>query len=680
MTQARVDALNGIGFCWHKSKGKSRKKGETQDTLFHTSLINVAQLEDVLVYEILSFIPHVQDIISFSMVSKFYQRIVNDSQHSNNLLKQAYSCRFGKSRMLEVGRLRRCSWMDIWKDIPKFHRSLKIQNSLEEGTLVLAKETSQNGFKSYKRSNKGIGILQRQKELQAVLYDNAAQVPIADRSGYPPGYSGMLCFNITLPPSISRIDDVAIGRKEQIAFWGDFDGLRVCDSFEHVSDDSKRIQFHSVGEARIGKVVTVLPSPPPSQSEGRNHHPRRPCLYLGCHSGAVIGISPVPGSDRSTLHSYGMSAMTFAHASEVTALSFLPKADASGDKVLLSAGRDGKVNCYPNAFSTRHQFEIHSRVLCCERKTPLLCVECSDNESSILMFTGDVEGKIVLWRPTSSSRNKPKLTSQLLSRDSYAFEPVVEIPSLDASCQVTKLSLATNDILVSGSSTGDIQVWDIGSTFNSKFGKRKKRTVSKSKSKPTLEQKFLIPIAHSGAIGSIIFIGNTLLTAGGNDGLTKIWSMTDGSLMGSIVSHQPGEERCDEDILDETSSLHELKCAVMSNFLRDACLVSFCRDGSLSCWQYGSLSKQKFNEVVNTSHNVINSASGRIDDHVMNLTNDGAADASAHGDESASSDEDDSETEYSWTCQRCNKTNTSFFTKCSSCYAWRSAADEENED
>lgn len=364
--------------------------------------------------------------------------------------------------------------------------------------------------------------------------------------------------------------------------------------------------------------------------------------------------------------------MTFAHTGGVVALSLLPAAPSSqGSKILVSAGQDGKVYAYLNAFSSRHQFEIHSRVLCCESSEGLVALECSNDNSPMIMYTADTKGKIVVWRPRiipTSKRSRDQTKIPL--KDCFHFEPVLNIPPIHSGHQISKLILASSDTLVSGSTSGDIQVWDVFFEVK-KRSKRKKRETSKSQeARPGLRERYMIPMAHSGNITSLEFIGDFLLTTGGNDGFTKVWSITSPQIIGSIVSYERGVQSLPppqnlDKAEEQAYSQNELKCSVVSNFVHNSSLVSFSRDGLLSSWHYSALSQSTIIEKV---------AIDVKKDYALKEDSDESED-------SESSDEDnDSDADYAWECRRCDKTNASFFTKCSLCYASRFANVDEDED
>lgn len=679
LNQKRIDALTNLGFSWYKHKRKGNGKGDTTNTIGVETLIRypvdplLTEFKDCIIYSILSFLSDVRDIVSFSTTNKHNRRIVSSPQDAcNNLFKHLYLLSFGAKAELSAkrGNPNRL-WLDTWKDIFRFKAALEAQADLEEGTVAVAKEAADtiDRFEYHTRSKSSIGILSERKESQAIIFDNPPFVSTGETSKYSTGYSGMLFFHIALSPPMACIQiDTPVIYKEQIAIWGDFDGLRVCDSLDNVFE-GKKISFQSIGESRIGHVVTVISSPQlPIRKE--SYHPRRPCLYLGCRSGAIIGTFPVPCQKESL--QYGISAMTFAHTGGVVALSLLPASPSSrGSKVLVSAGQDGKVFAYLNAFSSRHQFEIHSRVLCCESSEGLVALECSNSNSPMIIYTADTKGTIVIWRPrTIPTSKRIRDQANIPLKDCYLFEPVLNIPPIHNDHQISKLILASSDTLVSGSTSGDIQVWDIFFEVK-KRGKRKKREASKYQdAMPGLRERFMIPMAHSGNITSLEFIGDLLLSTGGNDGFTKVWSMLSPQIIGSIVSYErrmkslPPPENFDK-TEKQAYSQNELKCSVVSNFIHNSSLISFSRDGLLSSWHYRDISQKTI-----------------IEKAAINIKNDCALkEESVESENSESSDEDnDSDANYAWECRRCNKTNASFFTKCSSCYLTRSANVDEDED
>ena len=421
----------------------------------------------------------------------------------------------------------------------------------------------------------------------------------------------------------------------------------------------------------------------------------------------MIGIFPVP-CDKGTLHGYGVSAMAFAHSNDVTALSILPKlSESMSDDVLISAGRDGKVHLYPNAFSARHQFEVHSRILCCENKAPVLSLASCEKEGSLFIFTGDEAGKIIMWKSrlgsTSIKRNRDVDQSSLSSHASRAraawnFEPIFTVPPLDPGSKIVELSLFNNDVLVSGTNSGDVQVWDVAQKQSYTKKKRKSASLPQPNSRLKLAQRFLVPIAHSGNITSLSFFGDVLLTTGGNDGFTKAWSMNSSSLLGTITNCEGADSSklCSQKNLSHTEKLvfsyDGLKSAVMSNIFCNQSIISLSRDGRLCRWQYGLLSEQKIMEppvepsdakvkCVYCEHMNVEGEDycqkchePLVPDDDSDLAQQQLQDNSSESD--GSDEEDDSDADFNWKCLQCDANNTTSFTRCSSCYAWRSTGSD----
>ena len=402
LTLKKVEILNELGFVW------TNQSSEIVNNDSSAEGNHIHMLDDALACHILSFLLNIKDISSFSSTSRYYYNILHEtqSQHSNILFTQLYSHKYSNERSMNVSEWNSSSsssMLDAWRDMSKLEMAVKLQTDLDEEVIAFAKDNVQ----SYLRTDDGIGILSQRKECQAILRDNASLVPPNDVKKYNIGFGGMVRF--TVQHSLLN-GDVGSNKncsdtKEHIAIWGDFKGIRVCNSVNDLLSQQGRDVFHSVGRARFGRVSTAIPAPSLRQ-ESKKTHPRRPCLYLGCLSGAVIGLFPVPGDGNVLDCDYGMSAMTFAHSKSVTALSVLhvPMSFATGGgEFLLSAGRDGKVQLYPNSFSARHQFEIHSRVLCCENKTPISTLTSSSSESSVFIFTGDEGGRIIIWKSRAGS-------------------------------------------------------------------------------------------------------------------------------------------------------------------------------------------------------------------------------------------------------------------------------------
>ena len=667
-------------------RGRKPCKQNINEKVHISGINHIGQVTEDVICRILSYVLHVEDLVSFFSTSKCYFSMMHNKECSNDLFLQCFSHKYGCQRLLGLAEYEvsdHLSWLDAWKDVPNFEKALGLQMNLDEGDLHF--ENLGDEPMIHERNTNGLSVLSRRDEYQALLTDNSDLVPANDSKKYCSGYGGMVHFYAQLPPIANEHFTSEPNYKEQVAVWGDFNGLKVIDSVDALFSNGQR-KIQSIGKCRFGRVSTAISGPQFLMSHKRTYHPRRPCIYIGCDSGAIVGIFPVP-RDTESIAEYGISAMTYSHTRSVKVFSLLTASTVVGDSdVLISAGEDGKVIAYPHSFSARpHQFELHTRTTCCDNKAPITALASSEINSSLFIFTGDEAGKMIMWKLRPSiSRVKT----------SFKFDAIFKLPTLDAGAKISQLGLFTNNALVSGSTSGDIQVWDI--VEKKTYSKKNRKVANNPNAMFRMSQRFLIPIAHSGKITSLSFFGGVLLTTGGNDGVTKAWSISsgDGDLVGTIESCQGADsaQLLSEEGLSHTESrvysYEGLRSAVLNNFIIGNSMISFCRDGGLCRWRYGYLLEQKLTvpqEVLGGSEDsimmskrcvncesVIPEGTDFCESCHESLDADKNGEA-MEGDESDGSDEeDDSDSDFYWKCAQCHVTNTTSFTRCSSCYAWRS--------
>jgi hypothetical protein len=275
----------------------------------------------------------------------------------------------------------------------------------------------------------------------------------------------------------------------------------------------------------------------------------------------------------------------------------------------------------------------------------------------------------------------------------FKFDPIFKLPPLDAGAKITQLDLFTNNILVSGSTSGDVQVWDV--VEKKTYSIKHRKVAHNPNARHRISQRLLIPIAHSGKITSLSFLGGVLLTTGGNDGVTKAWSISygDGHLVGTIKSCQGVKSaqllsQADLGHTERRVCSYEGRSAVLNNIIIGCSMISFCRDGGLYRWRYGDLLEQKLivpEEVLGGSEvstiiskkcgnceSLIHEGAGFCDSCLDDSFATDKHNTELEGSESDGSDESDSDSDCYWNCAQCYIPNTTSFTRCSACFAWRS--------
>lgn len=273
------------------------------------------------------------------------------------------------------------------------------------------------------------------------------------------------------------------------------------------------------------------------------------------------------------------------------------------------------------------------------------------------------------------------------------FEAIFTMSSPDSGNKVTKLSLFRRNVLVAGYNAGDVRVFDI--VQKKTYVKKARKKAIKPNASLRLSQRLFVPIAHPGRIYSITFFGDILLTTGSNDGATKAWSMVSGDLLGTLTTFHDTDSSmlCSQKGLSHTEkrvfSYEGLKTAIVSNIFCDRKMISINRYGQICCWNFGELLEQKFVDSSETKTDEVNSKSVGGDqieasgsEHFesyhrpvkeMDQSNSNEQKAESDDDSGDSDEEDDdSDAEFSWKCQACHTINTTSFSRCSSCYEWRS--------
>ncbi|KAL3786930.1 hypothetical protein HJC23_013265 [Cyclotella cryptica] len=502
---------------------------------------------DVL-YNIASFLPTVQSLVSFCLTSKRVSIILENPSLSENLYRCIFVSMFGGERCEHGDYDINLTWKQRWA------RVHAINTGLQSFTRTMSKS-------SCTILPKSIGVLRRQAEDEALYQDNPEFTPL-DRGNLSPGYFGVHKMSNLPPPPNAGID-----WEPPIILNGDFNGIRIFDSIQNFISGKKR-NFSSILNENDGQVLSLARCKW-NQEACKAQNP--PCCFLGFASGCVSALTATLSSDGGG-YVFSTERQHHAHSCEVTALTIVDcssTTDQTG-KILFSASHGGQVCYYPNAMNPLENFNMKSYPAF-SNSHPIFSMTSTviskENDSTILLCIGDSNGTVGVWSASSG----------LLSRCNEGSEIFHLIARHESARQylVTALTFVQKNMFVSGDNQGDIRVWDLDCTHGSM---RNADNLSLS-----LKLRRHIKSAHNGSVELCMNIRNVLMTSGGNDGNIVGWDTVSWKKIGVFCCHQG------KDVLHPTTQAsHVLKSCVVGAILtgRDGRLVSLCRDGVISEWVY----------------------------------------------------------------------------------------------
>jgi len=507
-------------------------------------------LSDDIIYTITSYIPNINDLISFCKTSRRGQKLLYGSNnvHSEKLLMSVYLRTFENIRGNYYDS-ENMSWKERWAMIYNLRRGL-VHNIIQPLTTAISRQL---------RST--VGILPQQDELDAIYYDN----PEHCQEGvlYCNGYFGMCILqDLPRPPNYDYDGDW----EAPIIVRGDFNGIRI---FNSMSDSLfGRIALEptlALGtDDEGGQVLSLIQCGNLNVQDG-------PICFLGYASGRVDAVSATLNSDGNG-YDFAISSSCHAHSSEVTDLTFVNCKSSREDEdvpVLFSACCGGKVYFYPNALNSEQNFSMEQSVLAFSNSydCPIFSLastvlQSSTKKSSSVLVTGDRDGNITLWL---------KSDQDLLGLSTCSGQKFRRIQKYKSSTQpgghlVTRAKLIHDNLLITGTNNGDVRFWQL------QCSRDKSRMIGSNSSLPNLSLRYDLIGIHNGAIELLVNIGNVLLTSGGNDGKIVGWDISTGSRLGDMQCHQGRQI--------ESGVLQSCVVDLLING-KDGTFISLCRDGSL---------------------------------------------------------------------------------------------------
>lgn len=259
-------------------------------------MVKLGDLCDDVWFQILSFVPTMKELQSFGQANKRAQHLI----HKSSIMEDTFERFFRGYHCSGGGR-------EEFRSLYSLERF--VRHSVQRAPLRQCR----------------VGVLTEQQRQSSRKYDRGK---CGDDICL--GYFGMRPLS---------------GKIEQgpVIVWGDFDGVRILESFEGMqSGHGGEQKISSVGEEEESRVLTALSRQPPQDDPVT-------VFFVGFASGKV-------GRVRNKSHWEGRyrfetDAATRAHTDEVTSLCFLP-CDSTESRNLISGSVDGTVWEYPNdAFS-----------------------------------------------------------------------------------------------------------------------------------------------------------------------------------------------------------------------------------------------------------------------------------------------------------------------------------------
>lgn len=514
---------------------------ENQGSPFH-------QLGNDILYNIASFFPTAQSLVTFCFTSKRVNTILGNPFVSEKLYRCYYVNMFGRESCEggDFGSDR--TWKERWANV----------YSVKRGWQALTRTTLKSSCAAIESS---VGVLRRQVEEEALYQDNPEFTP-HDRDNLSPGYFGIHALTNLPPPPNANIDWAP-----PIILNGDFNGVKVFDSLQDFTS-TKKENFLSIGDENDGQVLSLVLCQWNPQTSN-THNP--PCCFLGHASGCVAALTATLSSDGDD-YVYSIERQHHAHNCEVTALTIVDCTTTDGrpGPILFSACHGGRVCYYPHAMNPIQNFNMKS-FPAFSNSRPIFSMTSTaiakGNDSTILICTGDSDGAIWLWSASSGLLGT-------CHADNVAFHQIQRFETRGKHL-VTAMKFIQRNVLVSCCNQGDIRVWDLHCTNSA---------VSNSDQVlPSLQLRRHLKSAHNGSVEMCMNVGDILLTSGGNDGNIAGWDTMTWEKIGALCCHQG------KDAVHPTTRTRDvIKSCVVGAILtrKDNRLVSLCRDGVIFDWIY----------------------------------------------------------------------------------------------
>ena len=156
---------------------------------------------------------------------------------------------------------------------------------------------------------------------------------------------------------------------------------------------------------------------------------------------------------------------------------------------------------------------------------------------------------------------------------------------------VSEMRVVNGRALVAGSTCGNLAVFDIHQPGVEVFdtpGPRPLPPIGTLDQVQWFKPRYTLNHLHMGTVDSIEYIGHTLFTSGGGDGLLKGLDVRTGQVLGTVQCHGGRDPslRPSEGDTPKRRPRSKFKSSVVGNVLIGDSIVSLCRDGTLNMFDF----------------------------------------------------------------------------------------------
>mmetsp|Transcript_33909 Transcript_33909/g.65179 ORF Transcript_33909/g.65179 Transcript_33909/m.65179 type:complete len:898 (-) Transcript_33909:305-2998(-) len=589
-----IDELEGTQGKWElnsndeNGKKRSRRERDSQRSVPATgngvivNNISIDTLGEDLLYLVASFIPTLQQLVSFCQVSKRSHNLLYNSIHSENLFRGMFQRSFGNS--VTLGDFERnLNWRERWGVIRGIRRGLVKESRRNTRVIPFAKDERRVGPQSLKLRTT-LGVLNELDESDSVYYDNPEFASVATNPNPCVGYFGLDILFLPKPPNANS------DWNPPVVVRGDFPGILIMSSIEKTvfkgeydtdlgerQPNERRTDVVSVGDGDGGQVLALIQCDVTEATMDLEKNQKcPPCCFIGYASGMVAAVTATLCDDGRN-YDFNISASHLAHSEELTALTFVNCSySLKKDKpVLFSADCGGKVYFYPDALNADKGFSMERSVLALANDDgrPILSLAStvihSKFHSYSVLCTGSDRGNIRVWQKADVNLH----TLSALGKNKFRSVQSCKCSTNRGNSHhiVTRMVFMYNQLLVTGSNSGDLRVWQL------KCFENKHRTGDAEVPKLTLRNE-LSNNHITGAIEFLANVGDLLIASGGNNGELICWDINTGLKLGSLDCH----------IGRPINGDRTLRSCVVEVFLdgKDGRIITLCRDGVLNQWEF----------------------------------------------------------------------------------------------
>ncbi|KAL7468038.1 hypothetical protein ACHAXS_008268 [Conticribra weissflogii] len=525
--------------------------------------ISMDSLGEDLLYLVASFLPTLQQLVSFCQSSKRSHNLLYNSIHSENLFRGVFQRSFGNS--VTLGDFERnLNWRERWGVIRGIRRGLIEESRRNSRVIPFAEDERRDGPQSL-RLRTTLGVLNELDESDSVYYDNPEFASASTNPNPCVGYFGVDLLHLPKPPNASS------DWNPPVVVRGDFPGILIMSSIEKAvfkGEDDTDLGDRQPNERRTDVIKATLDTDKIEKCQ--------PCCFIGYASGMVAAVTAILCDDGRN-YEFNISASHLAHGEELTALTFVNCSHSlkNNKPVLFSADCGGKVYFYPDALDADKGFSMERSVLALTNDDgrPILSLAStvihSELHSYSVLCTGSDRGNIRVWLKADVNLQ----TLSALEKNKFRSVQSCKCSTTrgDSHHIVTRMVFMYNQLLVTGSNSGDLRLWQLKCIEN------KHRTGDAEVPKLTLRNE-LSNNHITGAIEFLANVGDVLLASGGNNGELICWDINSGLKLGSLDCH----------IGRPINRERALRSCVVEVFLdgKSGRIITLCRDGVLNQWEF----------------------------------------------------------------------------------------------